>query len=236
MPVLSRETTQSVTIAADTRDAEFTLATCHPPLAVRFVDAVDGTPVRATEMLVVDGEVDGPPSGSGRGGRDAPTRGIASLSADGMRGAILLSPPRGHPTGDDRMPREQQSERFRLIVDARDHARTRLGPFDPEKLSTTEPLTLALERGRQLHGTVRDGRRADPGARARGRARPRSRLQHVHVASHTAVCAARSRDGCVRAPGRSPPAPDSSWTRPGSSLEGRRQLTGDSGPASSTSS
>jgi RNA polymerase sigma-70 factor (ECF subfamily) len=166
MPALTRETTQSLTIAADTRDAEFTLATCHPPLAVRFVDAVDGTPVRASEMLVVDGEVDGPPSGSGRGGRDTPTRGIASLSADGMHGTVLLSPPIGHPTGDDRMPREQQSERFRLIVDAHDHARTRLGPFDPEKLSATEPLTLALERGRRLRGTVRDGKGAPiPGAR-----------------------------------------------------------------------
>ncbi len=166
LPDLARESTRTVTITTGTREVEFVLATCRPPLAVRFVDAVDGSPVRATELLVVDGEVDGPPSGSGRGGRDAPTRGIASLSADGMHGEILLSPPRGHPTGDDRMPREQQSERFRVIVDARDHARTRLGPFDPEKLSTAEPLTLALERGRRLRGTVRDGKGAPiPGAR-----------------------------------------------------------------------
>ena len=95
-----------------------------------------------------------------------PTRGIASLSQDGTRGSIVLCPPGNHPIGDDRSPNGTQSERFRLIVDARDHARTRLGPFDPEQLSASEPLTLPIERGRLVVGSVRDESGAPiPGAR-----------------------------------------------------------------------
>jgi RNA polymerase sigma-70 factor (ECF subfamily) len=166
LPNLVDRAAEFVAVAAEEHDVELTYAPCRPPLSVRFVDAVDGAPVRATALLVVDGEVDGPPSGLGRGGRDVPTRGIASLSEDGTRGSIVLCPPHYHPIGDDRSPNGTQSEHFRLIVDARDHARTRLGPFDPEQLSASEPLTLPIERGRLVVGSVRDESGAPiPGAR-----------------------------------------------------------------------
>jgi hypothetical protein len=166
LPTLEVGSTRSLKIAAGTKEFELRLPLAHAPIPVRFVDAIDGSPVRATALLVVDAEVDGPDSGLTRGGRDVPTRGVAAIAADATRGTILLSRTQGHPTGADRFPRETQSDLFRLVVDARDHARTWLGPFDPKELSTSEPLKLAIERGRVVTGSVVDVRGAPiPGAR-----------------------------------------------------------------------
>lgn len=166
MPTLDVASTRFLIVASGTRDVELRIALAHAAIPVRFVDSIDGAPVRATALLVVDAEVDGPDSGLIRGGRDVPTRGVAAIAADATRGTILLSPPQGHPVDADRFPRERQSERFRVIVDARDHARTWLGPFDPAKLSATEALELRIERGRLLQGVVvEEAGAAIPGAR-----------------------------------------------------------------------
>lgn len=157
MPTLSTDSESPRVLAAGEGDVVVTLRTARPPIAVRFVDAVDRAPVRATRLLVVDGDVDGPPSGRAVGGRDVPTRGIGAVGADGTTGTLLLSPARSRPAGDDRFPRERQSERFRVIVDARDHARAWLGPFDPDQLPAGAPLVLELPRGRIVEGTVVDG-------------------------------------------------------------------------------
>jgi hypothetical protein len=157
MPTLSTDSEGPRVVAAGEGDVVVTMRTARPPIAVRFVDAVDRAPVRATRLLVVDADVDGPPSGRSVGGRDVPTRGIGAVGADGMRGTILLSPAGSHPAGDDRFPRERQSERFRVIVDARDHARAWLGPFDPDQLPAGAPLVLEIPRGRIVEGRVVDG-------------------------------------------------------------------------------
>lgn len=156
-------------LAPDRSEGEIVARLAAAPIAVRFVDAVDGAALAASMLLVVDSELGDrehawPPAWCG-----VATRGWGVLEADGTRGVVLLAPPRDRPRRleapwNDRI---RQDERFRLVVDVPGHSVTWLGPFDPAQLPLGTPLELAIERGAAVQLVVRDSEaRPIPTARA----------------------------------------------------------------------
>lgn len=149
-------------LATGQSEVELVVELARPPIAVRFVDAEDLTPVAARSLLVVDAEIgerehSWPAAFSG-----VATRGIGSIGADATGGVVVLAPPRTRPR-DPRAPfadRPLQDSRFRLVIDAPGYAVTWLGPFDPAELRRDAPLELRIERGRSVALTARDSRGA----------------------------------------------------------------------------
>jgi hypothetical protein len=150
------EASRQVEAAADS--ADFVVALAAPPIAVRFVDALDGSPVAATRLLVVDAEQGDPESSWPPAWSGVPTRGLGVLANDSRTGTLLLAPPNDRPLRPEApwTERRMQDARFRIVVDAAGHAETWLGPFDPAELKRGEPLILPIERGTTVTLLVRD--------------------------------------------------------------------------------
>jgi len=147
LQLFAERPSRALDAAADS--AELTVALAVPPIAVRFVDPVDGAPVVANRLLVVDAELGERESSWPPGWSGVATRGLGVLSVDGRSGTLLLAPPHDRPLRPEApwVDRRMQNARFRVVVDATGFAETWLGPFDPATLRSGEPLTLPIERG-----------------------------------------------------------------------------------------